>query len=117
MREYALRDAELCYRLSLLRDQWLAWEQRLSLSTFRMGARGIRIDQKYLDECIVRAKSIVAAATEIVPWAHEVDAKGKPIALNSRPRKVAYLAELGVPASRSFDSQQSGVPQLVGQIW
>jgi DNA polymerase I-like protein with 3'-5' exonuclease and polymerase domains len=103
MRNYALRDAELCYRLSLLRDQWPAWEQRLSLSTLRMGARGIRIDQKYLDECIVRAKSIVAAATEIVPWAHEVDAKGKPIALNSRTRKLAYLAELGVPAPKSFD--------------
>lgn len=107
VRVYALRDAELCYRLTLLRDRWPAWEQRLSFSTIKMGARGVRIDLEYLLWCKQRARDIIDAASLHVPWVGQLNEKDKPIATTSRKEMLAHLAKIGVPAPTSFDASKA----------
>lgn len=70
VKEYALRDAEICYQLWMAKkDQWPAREQELSALTMHQVRRGLPCDQEYLDQSI---KALSVAAFEAVhrlPWA------------------------------------------------
>lgn len=70
VKEYALRDAEVCYQLWMAKkDEWPAREQELSALTMHQVHRGLPCDQEYLDESI---KALSVAAFEAVhrlPWA------------------------------------------------
>lgn len=108
VREYALRDAELCYRLATqFRDQWPKKEQRLSLHTIRMSSRGILVDREYLTWCKNRAQEIADAAAKLIPWYGQLDRKGKKIAVTSPIETRAECARQGIPAPASFDKQKA----------
>ena len=70
VKQYALRDAEVCYQLWMAKkDEWPAREQELSALTMLQVRRGLPCDQDYLDESI---KALSVAAFEAVhrlPWA------------------------------------------------
>jgi DNA polymerase I-like protein with 3'-5' exonuclease and polymerase domains len=70
VKQYALRDAEVCYQLWMAKkDEWPAREQELSALTMHQVRRGLPCDQDYLDTSI---KALSVAAFEAVhrlPWA------------------------------------------------
>jgi DNA polymerase len=70
VKQYALRDAEVCYQLWVTKkDEWPAREQELSSLTMHQVRRGLPCDQEYLDQSI---RSLSVAAFEAVhrlPWA------------------------------------------------
>src|SRR6516165_5457490 len=116
VRAYNLRDAELCYRLALLRERWPEKEQRLSLLTLRMCARGVCIDRPYLEWGIKRMYTVMAEAGAAIPWlrgtrlevdpwgeARMVDLNGRAAVVDSSSDKESYLAILGLPVPSSYD--------------
>jgi DNA polymerase I-like protein with 3'-5' exonuclease and polymerase domains len=105
VREYALRDAELCYRLAQFRDQWPEKEQRLSQHTIRMSSRGIFVDREYLAWCKSRAQEIADGAAKLIPWYGNLNEKGKEIAVTSPVETRAECVRQGIPAPASFDKQ------------
>ena len=108
VRKYALRDAELCYRLATqFRDRWPEKEKRLSLHTIRMSSRGIFVDQEYLAWCKNKAREIAGAASKLIPWYGQHGEKGKEIAATSPIETRAECARQGIPAPASFDKQKA----------
>ena len=110
LREYALRDAELCYRLATqFRDRWPEKEQRLSTHTINMCQRGIAVDLEYLACCKTRAEEIKAEAIKLIPWAGQFDEKGKEKKLLSANEMRAACARLGIPAPANFDASKAAL--------
>jgi DNA polymerase I-like protein with 3'-5' exonuclease and polymerase domains len=108
LREYNLRDAELCYRLATqFRDRWPEKEQRLSLHTINMCQRGIAVDLDYLKWCKTRAREIMEDAVKLIPWAGQFDARRKEIAITSPKETRAECERLGIPAPKSFDKSKA----------
>jgi hypothetical protein len=116
MRKYALRDAELCYRLATqFRDRWPEKEQRLSIHTIKMCMRGILIDQEYLRWCKNRAHDIADTSARLIPWFGRLNEKGKEIAVTSPKETRAECARLGIPAPASFDKSKAAFRNWLGQ--
>jgi DNA polymerase I-like protein with 3'-5' exonuclease and polymerase domains len=110
LRDYALRDAELCYRLATqFRDQWPEKEQRLSTHTINMCQRGIAVYLEYLAWCKNRAEEIKTEAIKLIPWAGQFDEKRKEKKLLSANEMRAACARLGIPAPANFDASKAAL--------
>lgn len=70
VKEYALRDAEVCYNLWMkLSPQWPQWEQDLSALTMEQVRRGLPCDQEYLEDSIKTLSVAAFEAVQRLPWA------------------------------------------------
>jgi DNA polymerase len=70
VRQYALRDAEICYQLWMAKkDEWPEREQRLSELTMTQVRRGLPCDQEYLDNSIRNLSIAAFEAVHRLPWA------------------------------------------------
>lgn len=70
VKEYALRDAEVCYQLWMAKkDQWPAREQELSELTLTQVRRGLPCDHEYLDTSIQNLSVAAFNAVQNLPWA------------------------------------------------
>jgi len=70
VKQYALRDAEVCYQLWMAKkDEWPAREQELSALTMHQVRRGLPCDQEYLDESIKALSVASFEAVQRLPWA------------------------------------------------
>jgi DNA polymerase I-like protein with 3'-5' exonuclease and polymerase domains len=70
VKQYALRDAEVCYQLWMAKkDEWTAREQELSALTMHQVRRGLPCDQEYLDESIKALSVASFEAVQRLPWA------------------------------------------------
>jgi hypothetical protein len=110
LREYALRDAELCYRLAReFRDRWPENEQRLSTHTINMCQRGIAVDLEYLLRCKARAEEIKAKAIKLIPWAGRFGETGKEKKPLSANEMRAECTRLGIPIPANFDASKAAL--------
>jgi len=70
VKQYALRDAEVCYQLWMAKkDEWPAREQELSALTMHQVRRGLPCDQEYLDASIKNLSVAAFMAVHRLPWA------------------------------------------------
>ena len=70
VKEYALRDAEACYKLWMAKkEQWPQFEQDLSALTMLQVQRGIPCDAEYLEEGIKKLSQACFTAVHRLPWA------------------------------------------------
>lgn len=100
--EYALNDSR--YALTLwtkYSDRFPEFERRLSRHTTDMTARGIGVDLPKIERGIETLRQALFRVDKLIPWAGELDEKGKEIPITS----PIYLAEechkLGIPAPSS----------------
>jgi hypothetical protein len=72
--EYALRDAEICWKLwHKMSDKWPAQERMLSELTILHTQRGLPCDVQYLDEGIQTLDRVAWEAAHKLPWAEDGD--------------------------------------------
>jgi DNA polymerase I-like protein with 3'-5' exonuclease and polymerase domains len=70
VKEYALRDAEICYRLWVEKSHlWPEKERRLSELTRLQMSRGLPCDLPYLEESIQKLSTAAFEAVQRLPWA------------------------------------------------
>ena len=104
--EYALLDAKASW---LLWDKfskfWPEHERAVSRHTAMMGQRGIGIDLSKVTQGIELLKQTVWEAEQEIPWAGELDAKGKEIATVSPKAMAAECRRLGIEPPVSTDSK------------
>ena len=105
VKQYALRDAEVCYQLWMkLSPDWPEREQALSALTMNQVRRGLPCDQEYLDDSI---KALSVAAFEAVhrlPWAEGDEEKAlSEILFAAECRKIGITP----PASKAKTSLEA----------
>ena len=70
VKQYALRDAEVCYKLWMAKkDEWPSREQELSALTMHQVRRGLPCDPEYLDNSIKALSGAAFEAVHRLPWA------------------------------------------------
>lgn len=97
-RVYALKDAELCYRLHQKLQPFTELEQKASEHTTWMGHHGVRIDVERLGKYLAVMSTKLFDVQRTIPWWGELDAKGKPIPLTSLKELAKHCAKAGIPA-------------------
>lgn len=102
LREYARKDAELCWRLwNELSPQWPQVEREASEITMRQCMAGVYIDREQLERGLQTVLDAHLKAVEQIPWAGQIDAKGKEITPLSSLALKRHCEELGVPVPES----------------
>jgi len=106
--DYALNDARHCYRLwDKYSPDWPEFERKLSRHTATMIHRGFAVDVPRIEEGIDRLTRRRFEIEKLIPWAGELDEKGKEIPITSTKRIALTCRELGIPAPTSTDTKSS----------
>ena len=106
--EYALKDAELCYRLwEELGARWPEREQKISMINRRISQRGIPIDWPSLQKNIETINAALFDAESKIPWIEEFTPLSRK-AFNAQCRKQGItpptsLAQNNAEATKWFD--------------
>lgn len=93
MLEYALRDAENCWRIwNDHSRRWPQFERDLSNQTIDIGRRGVAVDWEKVDRYIVLVHGMIQETERLLPWVEE---GGKP----TSPKEIAaHCRRCGIPA-------------------
>jgi len=104
--DYAMLDSKICYKIWIeYQGLWPEAEKNISLHTLKMCERGVHIDY-------VRAgkyqKALIAGLKRVekrIPWAGQVNKKGKPLPITS-PKQIAVHCELaGIPKPKTTNAK------------
>lgn len=103
---YALADSKACYMLwQQCSHKWPEHERSVSRHTAMMCSRGIGINSDTVMRGIETLKQARWEAEQRIPWAGELDAKGKEIATVSPKAMAAECRRLGIEPPVSTDSK------------
>lgn len=95
---YAKIDAEKCYQLwANFHDLWPAEEIALSRHTMQMCLNGIAVDMPRVLESIAVLEHALWRCEQLIPWASELDAKGKEIPIMSPKALKAACVAANIP--------------------
>ena len=102
--EYALLDSKHCLKfwLEYLPD-WTAQEGRISLHHLDMCARGVYIDHDRALKYRKALKRGLVSVEKRIPWANQLDAKGKPFPVTSPKQIAKYCEKAGIPKPKTTD--------------
>ena len=96
VKEYALKDSELCLQLwQKYEHLWPEAERRTSQLTREWAASGVRVDSAYVDDRITHLNGIIWNAANDIPWV----ADGKPPL--SKKELAIKCREEGIPCPKS----------------
>lgn len=96
--DYALTDAQRCFELwQQWGAGWPAQEVALSRHTTIMALRGVQVDLAYVDAGIQKLRTALWDCEQRIPWAGELDAKGKEITIGSKKALAAACTAVGIP--------------------
>lgn len=99
---YALKDAELCFRLwDGYHAEWPAQEVAISRHTTAMGLTGVCVDLPFIEQGIATLKTALWHAEQRIPWVGQLDAKGKEYTVGSKKgmREACVAANIPPPIS------------------
>lgn len=101
---YALLDAKYCHQLwDKYGPEWPEFERRLSRHTATMTYRGIAVDVPKVEAGIEHLVQCRFQAEKLIPWAGEIDEKGKAIPITSGKMIALKCRESGIPVPVSTD--------------
>lgn len=99
---YARADSEWCLRIwEDYAGRWPEQERAISRHTMAMCLNGIGIDLPRVNEYIERLTATLWAVEQDIPWLGELDAKGKPLTINSRKAFFEACLKAGIPPPKS----------------
>lgn len=103
VKEYALKDAELCLKLwRELEDGWPEHERRISAMNRRIGMRGLPINQDLLRRNLETIKAKLFEAEQSIPWIGDKTPLSR-TAINAECRKNG----IEPPSSWAQDSEEA----------
>lgn len=104
--DYALDDAKASWLLwDKCGPKWPAHERRLSRLTTEMCHYGIGFDHLRANEYESRLTELLFEIEKAIPWAGELNERGKPVPLLSPLRLGAECRKLGIPVPDTTDSK------------
>lgn len=106
MAKYCLLDSKACFLLwKTFHEQWPVHEQSVSDHTAMMCQRGIYVDVPMLEAGIEKLQQIKFEAEQEIPWAGELNAKGKPLPVTSPKELAKHCRMLGIQPPASTDAK------------